>query len=209
MPMRLFCSNRSVRNNCMSHLRSSVVLGVHCVFCIFVSSAPCRACRSFVVAAGLLQEALFDYMGGNFIDSGIHCRGEWRWRPTVLVAWRTISLWELCCPFFQVSAREMPVEEVFRLLLITVVSTLLVRAGGRLFYDYPGTSCSTFRRLWMPVVVCSLCWCRCVVWKFAGLCAFQWYWLSPRRIDSKCGALHRRRFVGICMVVFSTPDRAL
>ena len=95
------------------------------MFCIFVSSAPCRACRSFVVAAGLLQEALFDYMGGNFIDSGIHCRGGWRWRPTVLVAWRTVSLWELCCPFFQVSAREMPVEEVFRLLLITVVSMLL------------------------------------------------------------------------------------
>ena len=179
------------------------------MFCIFVSSVPCRACRSFVVAAGPLQEALFDCMGGNFIDSGIHCRGVWRWRPTVLVAWRTVSLWELCCPFFQVSAREMPVEEVFRLLLITVVSTLLVRAGGRLFYDYPGASCSTFRHLWMPVVVSSLCWCRCFVWKFAGLRACQWYWLSPRRIDSKCGVLHRRRFVGICMVVFSTPDRAL
>ena len=53
----------------------------------------------------------------------------------------------------------MLVEEVFRHLLVAVVSTLHVRASGRLFCDYPGTSRVTVRRLWMPVVACSFFVC--------------------------------------------------
>ena len=101
-------------------------------------------------------------------------------RPTVYVAWRTVLPWELCCPFFQVSAREMLVEEVFGHLLVTVVSTLHVRASGHLLCFYPGTSRVTVRRLWMLMVACSslfvpmrctdVCWATfvSVVWAFTA-----------------------------------------
>ena len=69
------------------------------MFCIRVSSVPCRAHCCLVVSAGPLQEAPVDYMGGIFIDGDMHCRGEWRWRPSCCRArWRSCACTRLHVP---------------------------------------------------------------------------------------------------------------